>query len=90
MTTTVNAYAASQASAPFEPFTYQLPEIGAEDVDIRVEYCGLCHSDLSMWQNAWGRSVFPLVPGHEIVGTVVNVGDVVKNLKVGGRPGLVF
>jgi uncharacterized zinc-type alcohol dehydrogenase-like protein len=88
MKNTVSAYAAPQASAPFEPFNYKLGDIGPEEVDIRVEYCGICHSDLSMWQNAWGRSVFPLVAGHEVVGRVVNVGEVVKNLKVGDKVGL--
>jgi uncharacterized zinc-type alcohol dehydrogenase-like protein len=88
MATKVTAFAALEVRAPFEPYTYELPEIGLEDVDIKVEYCGICHSDLSMWQNAWGRSHFPLVAGHEIVGTVVNVGDAVHSVKVGDKVGL--
>ena len=66
MASKVTAFAAPEASAPFEPYSYELPEIGPEDVDIKVEYCGICHSDLSMWQNAWGRSQFPLVARHNI------------------------
>lgn len=84
----VAAYAAPSALAPFEPFDYELPELGPEDVDIKVEYCGICHSDLSMWQNAWGRSQFPLVAGHEIVGTVLRVGEVVNSVQVGDKVGL--
>ncbi len=55
MTTTVNAYAAAGAGTPFEPFHFELPELGVEDVDIRVDYCGVCHSDLSMCRTpgAW-------------------------------------
>ena len=88
MPTQVKAYAAPEALKPFEPVTYELADIGPEDVDIKVEYCGICHSDLSMWQNAWGLARFPLIAGHEVVGTVVNVGSVVKNLKVGDKVGL--
>ena len=84
----VDAYAAPSALAPFEPFAYELPDPGPEDVDIKVEYCGICHSDLSMWQNAWGRSQFPLVAGHEIVGTVLRVGEVVNSVQVGDKVGL--
>ena len=88
MATKVEAYAAPEASSPFQPFDYELDQIGPEDVDIRVDYCGICHSDLSMWQNHWGRSQFPLVAGHEIVGTVINVGNVVSSVKVGDKVGL--
>ena len=84
----IDAYAAPEASAPFEPFSYELAPIGLEDVDIKVDYCGMCHSGLSVWQNAWGRSRFPLVAGHEIVGTVVSVGAVVNSVKVGDKVGL--
>ncbi len=85
---TVHAYAAQSATSLLEPFTYELPAIGPEHVDIRVEYCGICHSDLSMLRNEWGFSTYPLVPGHEIVGRVESVGSMVKNLVPGDRVGL--
>jgi len=86
--TTVHAYAATSPSSPLTPFTYELPPIDAEHVDIRVEYCGICHSDLSMLRNEWGFTTYPLVPGHEVVGRVEVVGSLVKNLNVGDRVGL--
>ncbi|WP_431135628.1 NADPH-dependent aldehyde reductase Ahr [Psychroserpens mesophilus] len=85
---TVNAYAAKEAGATLETFQYDLPELGKEQVDIKVGYCGLCHSDLSMINNDWGNSTFPLVPGHEIVGEVIGLGSEVKGLKVGDKVGM--
>ncbi len=86
--TTVHAFAASQAGAPLEPFTYELGPIGSHDVDIAVESCGICHSDLSMLNNEWGMTQFPFVPGHEIIGTIKAVGNHVSNLKPGDRVGV--
>lgn len=86
--TTVLAHAASSPGAEFEPFEYDLGPIGANDVDIRVEHCGICHSDLSMLENAWGMSQYPLVPGHEVAGTVAAVGEQVTHVEVGDRVGL--
>ena len=85
---TINAYAAAAARAELEPFTYELPALGGEQVDIKVHYCGLCHSDMSMINNDWGMSQYPLVPGHEVVGEIVAVGNQVKSLKVGDKVGL--
>ena len=85
---TVNAYAAHEAGGKLEPFEYELPELGSEHVDIKIHYCGLCHSDLSMIKDDWGISQFPLVPGHEVVGEVLAVGSEVDNLKVGDYVGL--
>lgn len=84
----VNAFAVHEAGGKLKPFQYDLPEIGSEQVDIKVHYCGLCHSDLSMIQNEWGMSQFPLVPGHEVVGEVVAVGSEVKDIAKGDKVGL--
>ena len=85
---TVNAYAALSLGSKLEKFTYQLPELSSDQVDIKVHYCGLCHSDLSMLDNEWGSTKFPLVPGHEVVGEIVAIGKEVKNLKIGDFVGL--
>lgn len=85
---TVNAYATQSAGEKLTPYTYELGKIGKEEVDIKVHYCGLCHSDMSMINNDWGMSQFPLVPGHEVVGEITAIGDEVKGLKVGDRVGL--
>lgn len=84
----VNAYAAKKPSGLLEPFTYTLPEIGIDQVDIKVEYCGVCHSDLSMLNNDWHLTEYPFVPGHEVVGVIVNIGEHVQGIKVGDRVGL--
>lgn len=85
---TIKAYAALSAGAPLEIFEYQAKPLGEEEVDIAVDYCGICHSDLSVIHNNWGNAHFPLVPGHEISGRVVAAGPRVPNLKVGDRVGL--
>ncbi len=84
----VNAYAASAPNGRLEPFEYELGPIGAHDIDIRVEHCGICHSDLSMLENAWDMSSYPLVPGHEVTGTVAAVGEHVTHVAEGDRVGL--
>ncbi|KTC84464.1 NADPH-dependent aldehyde reductase Ahr [Legionella brunensis] len=86
--TKIHAYAAHKKSDQLSPYDYTLGEIGQEQVDIKVESCGICHSDLSMIDNEWGFSSYPIVPGHEVVGTVIAIGKRVKNLKVGQRVGL--
>ena len=62
--TTVKAFAAHDAGGVFAPYSYDLPQIKDDEVDIAVEYCGLCHSDYSMWRNEWGRTEYPFVGGH--------------------------
>jgi uncharacterized zinc-type alcohol dehydrogenase-like protein len=84
----IHAYAAARQGAPLEPFEYDPGPLGAEQVEIAVEHCGICHSDLSMLDNEWGRTVYPFVPGHEIVGTIAAVGSQVKGRKVGDRVGV--
>ncbi|WP_425400307.1 NADPH-dependent aldehyde reductase Ahr [Aeoliella sp.] len=85
---TVKAYAASKAKGEFQPFEFELGAIDSDEVDIAVESCGICHSDLSMLDDEWGMSQFPLVPGHEVVGKVTEVGDHVTHLGVGDRVGV--
>lgn len=85
---TVHAYAAEEAGGKLKSFEYKLDELGPEQVDIKVHYCGLCHSDVSMLDNDWGMTEYPFVPGHEVVGEIVEVGDSVKGLKVGDKVGL--
>ena len=85
---TVHAYAATEANGSLRPFEYELGSIGPEEVDIEVESCGICHSDLSMLEDAWGMTHFPFVPGHEVIGTISAVGDRVSHLAVGDRVGL--
>jgi uncharacterized zinc-type alcohol dehydrogenase-like protein len=84
----VKAFAANSEKEPLKPFEYSLPDIGPEQVDIKVTYCGICHSDLSMLNNDWGITNYPIVPGHEIVGTIVEKGDLVKGLEIGDVVGL--
>ncbi|KST61864.1 NADPH-dependent aldehyde reductase Ahr [Mastigocoleus testarum] len=84
----IHAYAAKTAGGKLEPFEYEPDPLKDEEVEINVEYCGICHSDLSMLNNEWGISQYPLVPGHEVVGTVAAIGDRVKTVKVGQRVGL--
>src|SRR5580698_4405261 len=85
---TFHAYAASSAKGPLKPFSFDPGELGPEEVEIKVTHCGICHSDLSMIENEWGMSQFPLVPGHEAVGTVLALGESVRDLKVGQRVGV--
>lgn len=84
----VKALTAESKGAPFKVSEYDPGELGSEEVEIQVEYCGLCHSDLSIWRNEWGISVFPLVPGHEVVGTVSQMGSAVKGFQQGQKVGL--
>src|SRR5437899_8306435 len=77
------AYAAQNATAPLGPFTIQRREVGVHDVQIDILYCGVCHSDLHQVRNEWHNTVYPCVPGHEIVGRVVKVGREVKKFKEG-------
>ncbi|KAB8335100.1 NAD(P)-dependent alcohol dehydrogenase [Scytonema tolypothrichoides VB-61278] len=84
----IRAYAAFQQGEELKPFEYEPGPLGSEDVEIDVEYCGICHSDLSMLNNDWGMSQYPIVPGHEVVGTIASIGDAVKKLQVGQRVGL--
>ncbi len=84
----IHAWAAPALSQPVVRFDFDPGPLGAEEVEIRVEHCGLCHSDLSMIDNEWGFSSYPVVGGHEVIGTVVALGEGAKGLKLGQRVGL--
>src|ERR1700753_1360225 len=82
------AFAAQSATTPLAPFQLDRREPGAHDVQIEILYCGVCHSDIHQARDEWGNSIFPMVPGHEIVGKVAQVGDAVKKWKVGDTGGV--
>src|SRR5690606_9835548 len=84
----VRAYAARDARSPLAPFEFERRDPGPSDVQIEILYCGVCHSDLHQARDEWGGSQYPMVPGHEIVGRVVRVGDRVTKLKVGDLAGV--
>lgn len=86
----IKSYAAPQAGAELELYEYDAGELKAEDVEVQVDYCGICHSDLSMIDNEWGFSQYPLIAGHEVIGRVVALGDAAqdKGLKIGQRVGI--
>ena len=84
----IKAYAAFEPKGELKPFEYDPGELGATDVEIDVDSCGICHSDLSMIDNEWGMSTYPLVAGHEVVGKIAQIGSHVSNLKVGQIVGL--
>lgn len=84
----INAYAAMQPGGRLEAYSYDPGPLGDGEVEIDVAYCGICQSDVSMIDNEWGRSQFPLVPGHEIIGTVAAAGPAVTGLAAGDTVGL--
>lgn len=86
--TQVKAYAATSATSGLHESTIERREPGAHDVAIDIEFCGLCHSDVHTIRSEWGPAKYPLVPGHEIVGTVSRVGESVEGFTVGERVGV--
>ena len=84
----VPAYAAPTEGAPLEPTTIERRDVGAKDVRIEVQYAGICHSDIHTVRGDWGPRTYPLVPGHEIVGVVAEVGREVTQHAVGDRVGV--
>jgi alcohol dehydrogenase (NADP+) len=81
-------YAAQSATRPLAPFTFERREPGPRDVQIEILFCGVCHSDIHQARNEWQGSVYPLVPGHEIVGRVTKVGSQVQSFKTGDLAGV--
>ncbi|HVK10572.1 MAG TPA: NAD(P)-dependent alcohol dehydrogenase [Gemmataceae bacterium] len=84
----IRAYAAAGPNDPLKPFEYDPGPLKPDQIEIAVKYCGICHSDLSMLRNHWGMTTYPFVPGHEVAGTVAEVGRDVTHLKVGQTVGL--
>jgi uncharacterized zinc-type alcohol dehydrogenase-like protein len=84
----VKGYAAPKAKIPLGPFKFERREVGPHDVQIEIAYCGVCHSDIHQVRDEWGGSIFPMVPGHEIVGKITKVGDHVTKFKVGETAGI--
>jgi uncharacterized zinc-type alcohol dehydrogenase-like protein len=81
-------YAAQSATDALAPFSFQRREVQAHDVQIDILYCGVCHSDIHQARNEWGGSIYPMVPGHEIVGRVIKTGDQVTKFNAGELVGV--
>ncbi len=84
----ISAYAAKAPKARLEPFSYDPGPLGPREVEIKVTHCGICHSDQAMIDNDWHWTTYPIVPGHEVVGTVAALGSEAKGLRLGQRVGL--
>lgn len=84
----IKAYAATEAGGALVPFDYDPGELGRNEVEIAISACGLCHSDLSMINNDWRASRYPLVPGHEAIGKITELGADVTHLQVGQTVGV--
>jgi alcohol/geraniol dehydrogenase (NADP+) len=84
----IQAYAAHEPNGKLKSFQYELGDLKTDEVELDVEYCGICHSDFSMLKNEWGLTRYPFVPGHEIIGKVAAIGTMVNHLKVGQYVGL--
>jgi alcohol/geraniol dehydrogenase (NADP+) len=84
----VKAYAAFGKSEDLKPFEYDAKALDAHSIDVEISHCGICHSDLHLIDDGLGITKFPFVPGHEIIGTIKEVGASVKQLKVGDRVGI--
>ena len=88
MALSIRGYAAQSATTPLAPHSFERRDARADDVVIDILYCGVCHSDLHQARNEWGNSLYPLVPGHEIVGRVASVGAQVSRFKPGDLVGV--
>ncbi|WP_447508059.1 NADPH-dependent aldehyde reductase Ahr [Acinetobacter lactucae] len=85
---TIQAYAAMQAGEKLVPYQFDAGELQPHQVEVKVEYCGLCHSDISVLNNEWRSAVYPVVAGHEIIGRIVALGSEAKGLQIGQRVGI--
>ena len=84
----VKGYAAQNATTPLAPYNFERREVRPRDVLIEIQYCGICHTDIHLTRNDWGLSIYPMVPGHEILGKVISVGSDVKKFKQGDTVGV--
>jgi uncharacterized zinc-type alcohol dehydrogenase-like protein len=84
----ITGWTATAADQPLILRTVDAGTLGAEEVEVSVDYCGVCHSDLSMLHNEWGNARYPFIPGHEVIGTVSALGAQAKGLQVGQRVGI--
>ena len=82
------AYAAMDPKTPLQPFSFDRRDLRSDDVQVKIHFCGVCHSDIHQARDEWGGSMYPMVPGHEIVGEVVSVGSGVSKFKVGDLVGV--
>jgi uncharacterized zinc-type alcohol dehydrogenase-like protein len=81
-------FAAQSATSPLAPFRFSRREVGDHDLLLDIAYCGICHSDIHQVRDEWGGSLYPMVPGHEIVGRVTRAGKAVKRFKAGELAGV--
>ncbi len=84
----IRSYAALEPGQPLQPYDYDAGELKAHEVEVKVEYCGVCHSDLSMIDNEWGGAKYPLIAGHEVIGTITQLGSEARGLEIGQRVGI--
>ena len=85
---TIKGYACKEKGGQLESFEYEPRDIAVDEVEVEVEYCGICHSDIAMIDNDWGMSSYPFIPGHEAIGKIVAVGDLVSQDRIGQRVGV--
>ncbi len=81
-------YAAHNYNSPLAPFNFERRDLTPDDVRIEILFCGVCHSDIHQVRNEWGNAVYPMVPGHEIVGRVISIGNAVHKFKPGDSVGV--
>ncbi len=86
--TKIHGWATHGPKQKLEPFIYDTGPLGSEEVEVAVEYCAICHSDIAMINDEWGWSQYPFIPGHEVVGRIVALGDHTKGLRIGQRVGV--
>jgi uncharacterized zinc-type alcohol dehydrogenase-like protein len=85
---TIKGWAVLAPGKPLEQFEYEPGDLAPDDVEISVQTCGICHSDVSMLKNEWGITSYPLLPGHEVIGRITALGSSTKGLSVGQRVGV--